>query len=100
MEHAGKKQETIAIVHLVLAAFFWAFPATLGKYVVIYVSPFFVTVFRLTFSFLVFLPFMLREKQRVSLRKIDKKTWISLVVSGGIFFGPHYVFYFLSVTFT
>ncbi len=100
MEHAGKKQATITTVYLVLAAFFWAFPATLGKYVVDHVSPFFVTVFRLTYSLLVFLPFLLREKQRASLRGIDKRTWISLAISGGIFFGPHYVFYFLSVTFT
>nr|MDO8085533.1 DMT family transporter [Candidatus Sigynarchaeum springense]MDO8119403.1 DMT family transporter [Candidatus Sigynarchaeota archaeon] len=89
-----------SIAFLVLAAFFWAFPPALGKFVVFDVTPFFVTAFRLLIAMLMFVPFLIKKENRESLKRLNRKTFAWLLVSGGIFFGPHYVFYFLSLQWT
>ncbi len=86
-----------SIVFLVLAAFFWAFPPALGKFVVFDVTPFFVTTFRLLIATSMFVPFLFKKENRDRLKRLDIKTVMWLLISGGIFFGPHYVLYFLSL---
>jgi drug/metabolite transporter (DMT)-like permease len=88
-----------AIVYLILAAFFWAFPPALGT-IVQSLSPFFITTFRLFLALMIFLPFLLTKSNRKMLKDLHKKTIIWLIIGGGAFFGPHYVFYFLSLHFT
>ncbi len=89
-----------AIVFLILAAFFWAFPPALGKYVVDDVTPFFVTTFRLLIATSIFVPFLFTRENRDHLKRLNRKTILWLLISGGVFFGPHYVFYFLSLQWT
>jgi drug/metabolite transporter (DMT)-like permease len=96
----NKGASTRAIVFLILAAFFWAFPPALGKFVVFAVTPFFVTTFRLLIATSIFVPFMFTRENRDRLKRLNRKTILWLLVSGGIFFGPHYVFYFLSLQWT
>lgn len=86
-----------SIVFLILAAFFWAFPPALGKFVVFDVTPFFVTTFRLLIATSIFVPFLFTRENRDRLKRLNRKTILWLLVSGGMFFGPHYVFYFLSL---
>ncbi|HME56272.1 MAG TPA: DMT family transporter [Candidatus Lokiarchaeia archaeon] len=88
-----------AIVFLILAAFFWAFPPALGT-IVESLSPFFITTFRLFLALIIFLPFLFTKTNRKLLKDLHKKTIIWLIIGGGAFFGPHYVFYFLSLHFT
>ncbi|MEX2716941.1 MAG: DMT family transporter [Candidatus Sigynarchaeota archaeon] len=89
-----------SIIFLVFAAFFWAFPPALGKFVVFDVSPFFVTAFRLLCAALMFFPFIFTRESRKKLKKLNRKTISWLLISGGVFFGPHYVFYFVSLQWT
>jgi drug/metabolite transporter (DMT)-like permease len=84
----------------VLAAFFWAFPPALGKYVVFDVTPFFITTFRLLIATSMFVPFLFTRENRDRLKRLNRKTILWLLISGGMFFGPHYVFYFLSLQWT
>nr|MDO8113668.1 DMT family transporter [Candidatus Sigynarchaeota archaeon] len=86
-----------SVIYLVLAGFFWAFPPALGKIAVAEVSPPFITTFRLLVATLIFLPFLFKKGNVERLKKLDKKTVAWLVLSGGVFFGPHYVFYFFSL---
>ncbi|MBN2154027.1 MAG: DMT family transporter [Candidatus Lokiarchaeota archaeon] len=97
-ENKGRDARSIAF--LVLAAFFWAFPPALGKYVVFDVTPFFVTTFRLLLATSIFVPFLFKRENRDRLKRLNRKAVSWLLVSGGVFFGPHYVLYFLSLQWT
>jgi drug/metabolite transporter (DMT)-like permease len=92
-----KHVDVRATVYLILAAFFWAFPPALGKFVVLDVSPFFITTFRLLVATAMFVPFLCKKENRDRLKTLKKRTIGWLLLSGGVFFGPHYVFYFLSL---
>ncbi|NMC05024.1 MAG: DMT family transporter [Candidatus Lokiarchaeota archaeon] len=89
-----------ATAFLILAAFFWAFPPALGKFVVSDVTPFFVTTFRLLVATAMFVPFLFSKENRKYLKNLDRKKITWLLLSGGVFFGPHYVFYFWSLQYT
>ncbi|MHA1793532.1 MAG: DMT family transporter [Promethearchaeota archaeon] len=88
------------MIALLLSSFFWALPPAFGKLIVDELSPFFITAFRLVFSLFIFLPIMFKKKNIQNLKGIGKKTFLMFVISGALFFGPHYIIYFYGLRFT
>lgn len=101
MHEPGSRAASVkAITLLLLAAFFWALPPVLGKHVAFVVPPAFTTLYRLLLSSVLFLPLVLRRENLARMRRIDRRTAGLLVLSGCVFFGPHYIYYFLSLQYT
>lgn len=77
------------MIYLFLVSLIWAFSFGLIKTNLTTIHPIVVTGLRLLIAALVFLPFL-------KLRKIPKKTALSLFIIGGIEFGLMYIFYNIS----
>jgi cellobiose-specific phosphotransferase system component IIC len=69
-----KKIQIKSVFCILMAAFCWALPPTLGKFIVDDIDPFIITTFRLGFSIILFLPFFLiYTKFNVYQKKAFKK---------------------------
>ncbi|MHA1680313.1 MAG: DMT family transporter [Promethearchaeota archaeon] len=88
------------IAALLLASICWAVPPAFSKFIGDEFSSSFKTVFRLLVSLIVFTPFLFTRENRKRIKQMKKKTLFYLIISGGIFFGPHYIFFFLALEFT